>query len=262
MALAAVLACSGATQNIILLGDPQQLEQPTQGSHPEGSDVSALGHVLGHSKTITSEKGMFLARTRRLHPELCKFTSEMFYEDRLSSHLGLENQKLNVRGSLSGAGLRFALVGHSGNQSHSLEEINAVEEIVRYLTKPSQTWTKADGTTQPLSLDKILIVAPFNDQVIVCRTASPMRTLEPWIGFKVKKGAVVIYSMAASSAEDAPRGMEFLYNLNRFNVATSRARCLCIVVASPALFEPDCRTPRQIELANALCRYAEMGKSV
>ena len=106
----------------------RQLEQPTQGSHPEGSDVSALGHVLGPSKTITPEQGIFLAKTRRLHPEVCKFTSEMFYEDRLSSHPGLENQRINAGGLLSGAGLWFALIEHSGNQSHSLEEINTVEE--------------------------------------------------------------------------------------------------------------------------------------
>jgi AAA domain len=262
MALAAVLACSGATQNIILLGDPQQLEQPTQGSHPEGSDVSALGHVLGQCKTITSEQGIFLTKTRRLHPEVCKFTSEMFYEDRLSSHPGLENQRINAEGSLSGAGLWFALVEHSGNQSHSLEEINAVEEIVKYLTKPGQTWTKADGSTQPLSLDKILIVAPFNDQVNRLSQRLPNAHVGTVDRFQGQEGAVVIYSMTASSAEDAPRGMEFLYNLNRFNVATSRAKCSCIVVASPALFEPECRTPRQIELANALCRYAEMGRTV
>jgi predicted RecB family nuclease len=262
MALAAVLACSGATQNIILLGDPQQLEQPTQGSHPEGSDVSALGHVLGQSKTITPEQGIFLAKTRRLHPEVCKFTSEMFYEDRLSSHPGLENQRINAGGLLSGAGLWFALIEHSGNQSHSLEEINAVEKIVKYLTKPGQTWTKADGSTQPLSLDKILVLAPFNDQVNRLSQRLPNAHVGTVDRFQGQEGAVVIYSMTASSAEDAPRGMEFLYNLNRFNVATSRARCSCIVVASPALFEPDCRTPRQIELANALCRYAEMGKPV
>ena len=186
MALAAVLACSGATQNIILLGDPQQLEQPTQGSHPE---VRCIGPrpCIGQSKTITPEQGIFLAKTRRLHPEVCKFTSEMFYENRLSSHPGLENQRINAGGLLSGSGLWFALIEHSGNQSHSLEEINAVEEIVKYLTKPSQTWTKANGSTQPLSLDKILIVAPFNDQVNRLSQRPQMRTLEPWIGFKVKK---------------------------------------------------------------------------
>jgi uncharacterized protein len=262
MALAGVLACARAAQSIILLGDPQQLEQPSQGSHPEGSDVSALGHVLGQQKTITSKQGIFLAQTRRLHPEVCKFTSEMFYESRLSSHAGLENQQINPGGSVSGAGLWLAPVEHSGNQSHSLEEIKAVQQIVAHLTKPGQTWTSADGSTFPLSLDRILIVAPFNDQVNRLSQSLPNAQVGTVDRFQGQEGVVVIYSMTASSAEDAPRGMEFLYDLNRFNVATSRARCACIVVASPRLFEPDCRTPRQIELANSLCRYVELGKTV
>jgi superfamily I DNA and/or RNA helicase len=73
---------------------------------------------------------------------------------------------------------------------------------------------------------------------------------------------VVIYSMATSRPEDAPRGMEFLYSINRLNVATSRARCAAIVVANDRLFEPDCRTPRQMKLANALCRYREMANTI
>src|ERR1019366_6287817 len=76
--------------------------------------------------------------------------------------------------------------------------------------------------------------------------------------FQGQEAAVVIYSMATSRPEDAPRGMEFLYDLNRLNVATSRARCACILVASPRLLEPECKTPRQMRLANAMCRYAEL----
>jgi uncharacterized protein len=104
----------------------------------------------------------------------------------------------------------------------------------------------------------VLIVTPFNDQVNRLSQRLPNAQVGTVDRFQGQEGAVVIYSMAASSAEDAPRGMEFLYDLNRFNVATSRARCSCIVVASPSLLEPECRIPKQIELANALCRYAEL----
>jgi uncharacterized protein len=148
------------------------------------------------------------------------------------------------------------------NQSHSLEEIEVVVSMVEFLTNAGKTWTDANGKQYPLSLDRILIVAPFNDQVTRLSQRLPKAQVGTVDRFQGQEGAVVIYSMAASSAEDAPRGMEFLYNLNRFNVATSRARCACIVVASPTLFEPDCRTPKQIELANALCRYVELGKTV
>lgn len=261
MALANVLACSPAASSLVLLGDPQQLEQPTQGSHPEGSDVSALAHVLGDRKTIDPSQGIFLFNTRRLHPELCEFTSEMFYESRLVSHTGLEHQRIDVGELFSGAGLWLIPVKHSGNQSHSQEEIEIVVPLFESLTKAGNTWTDANGKQHPLSGDRVLIVTPFNDQV----NRLSQRLTNAQVGtvdrFQGQEGTVVIYSMAASTADDAPRGMEFLYDLNRFNVATSRARCSCIVVASPALFEPDCRTPKQIELANALCRYAEMGKT-
>jgi uncharacterized protein len=133
---------------------------------------------------------------------------------------------------------------------------------VELLTKPGNTWTDANGKQRTLSFDQILIVAPFNDQVNRLSQRLPRAQVGTVDRFQGQEGAVVIYSMTASTAEDAPRGMEFLYNLNRFNVATSRARCACIVVASPRLFEPDCQTPKQIELANALCRYAELSRTV
>ena len=76
--------------------------------------------------------------------------------------------------------------------------------------------------------------------------------------FQGQEAPIAIYSMATSSAEEAPRGMEFLYSLNRLNVATSRAKCLAVVVASPGLLAVRCRTPRQMHLANALARLFEM----
>jgi uncharacterized protein len=113
-----------------------------------------------------------------------------------------------------------------------------------------------------LTRGDVLVVAPFNDHVN--RLTERLKDVK--VGtvdkFQGQQAAVVIYSLATSSPEDAPRGMEFLYNLNRFNVATSRARCACIVVGSPRLFSPECRTPRQMELANALCRYGEMSEHV
>src|SRR6266567_414265 len=134
--------------------------------------------------------------------------------------------------------------------------------MVESLTQSGKTWTDANGKQHPLSLDRILIVAPFNDQVNRLSQRLPNAQIGTVDRFQGQEGTVVIYSMAASSAEDAPRGMEFLYDLNRFNVATSRARCACIVVGCPRLFSPECRTPRQMELANVLCRFAEMSETV
>ena len=262
MSLANVLACAPAGRSLVLLGDPQQLEQPQKGSHPEGSDISALAHLLGSRRTISGGQGLFLAETWRLHPAICRFTSELFYEDRLVSLNGLERQNIEAPAPFFGAGLWFVPVAHEGNQSHSAEEIERVAAIVDILTQPGTSWTDRDGRQQPLTRDEILIVAPYNDQVNRLLQRLPGAKVGTVDKFQGQQAAVVIYSMTTSTPEDAPRGMEFLYNLNRFNVATSRARCACIVVGSPPLFSPECRTPRQMELANVLCRYAEMSEVI
>lgn len=258
MSLANVLACAGAGRNLVLLGDPQQLEQPQKGSHPEGSDISALAHLLNGARTIGDECGLFLAETWRLHPSICGYTSEVFYEGRLASVEGLEQQRIDAGDLLAGSGLWWAPVDHDGNGSCSVEEVKAVAGLVERLTRTGSTWVNGRGEAQPLTLADILIVAPYNDQVNRLTQRLPGARVGTVDKFQGQQAAAVIYSMTSSSPEDAPRGMEFLYNLNRFNVATSRARCACIVVGNPHLFAPGCRTPRQIELANALCRYAEL----
>jgi predicted RecB family nuclease len=258
MSLANVLACAPAGKNLVLLGDPQQLEQPQSGHHPEGSDISALAHLLDGRRTISEGQGLFLAETWRLNPAICKFTSELFYEGRLLPVKGLERQNIQGPAPFFGAGLWFVPVIHEGNQSYSAEEVDEVAAIAEILTRAGSTWTDHSGTQRPLTFDDILIVAPYNNQVNRLTDRLPRAKVGTVDKFQGQEAAVVIYSMTTSTAEDGPRGMEFLYNLNRFNVATSRARCASIVVSSPRLFSPECHTPRQIELANVLCRYAEI----
>jgi uncharacterized protein len=165
MSLANVLACAPAGKNLVLLGDPQQLEQPQTGSHPEGSDISALAHLLDGRRTISEGQGLFLAETWRLHPAICSFTSELFYEGRLVSLNGLERQNIQVPAPFSGAGLWFVPVVHESNQSYSAEEIDRVAAIAEFLTQAGSTWTDRGGSQRPLTLDDILIVAPYNNQV-------------------------------------------------------------------------------------------------
>jgi len=263
MSLAHALAAARAARNVVLLGDPQQLEQPTKGAHPDGADVAALVHVLGKDRaTLADDQGLFLDRTWRLHPAICAFTSELYYEGRLRSIDALERQRLDGDTPFAGAGLFLVEVPHEGNQSRSNEEIDAVARIVRHLLEGTQ-WTDHECRTRPLEPSDVLVVAPYNAQVSALR-----RTLAPLgvtrVGtvdkFQGQEAAIVIYSCTASSPQDAPRGMAFLYDPHRFNVATSRARGAVIVVASPALFEPDCRTPEQMRWANGLCRYREMAQ--
>jgi predicted RecB family nuclease len=263
MALANVLAVSPAAKSIVLLGDPQQLNQPTQGSHPDGIAVSALQHILGIDKTIPEERGLFLPTTYRMAPSLCGFSSEMYYERRLASQNSLDRQVLHNAGDLTGSGLRFIDVDHDGNRNHSPEEVETVAELVTSLTSSGASWTNQKSVTRQLTLDDILVVSPYNIQVnrLIERLPRGARvgTVDKFQG---QEAAVVIYSMATSRPEDAPRGMEFLYNPNRLNVATSRARCSVILVASPHLYQPECRSVRQIKLANGLCRFRELATPI
>lgn len=264
MSLANVLAESPAAKSVVLLGDPQQLEQPQQGSHPEGADVSAMEHVLGGHQTIPSDRGIFLPETWRLAPSICTFTSEVFYEGRLHARAGLERQVLMGTGPFEGAGLWVVAVGHDGNQNSSPEEVDTVDRIVAQLLHEDARWIDGKGATRPMTLNDILVVAPYNAQVgLLGERLAPRGVRVGTVDrFQGQEAPVVIYSMATSTPEDAPRGMEFLYSLNRLNVATSRARCACILIANPRLFEPECKSPRQMQLANALCRYVELARAV
>ncbi|RWB93116.1 MAG: TM0106 family RecB-like putative nuclease [Mesorhizobium sp.] len=257
MSLANVLAVSQAAQTVVLLGDPQQLDQPMQGSHPDGTDVSALNHILAGEKTIAPNHGLFLEETWRLHPDLCAFTSELFYEGKLRSRDGLKGQVVSS-GPVSGSGLRHIPVSHSGNQNSSPEEADIIHDLVKHILQSNTHWVDRDGNEGLLTADDILIITPYNAQVFEILQRLPDARVGTVDKFQGQEAPIAIYSLATSTHADAPRGMEFLYSLNRFNVATSRAKCLSILVASPQVFEAECRTPRQMQLANAFCRYLEM----
>jgi predicted RecB family nuclease len=263
MSLANVLAASQAATSSVLLGDPRQLDQPQKGIHPPGADGSAFDHLLQGRATIISEQGLFLAETYRLHPDVCRFTSELFYENRLVPRPENADQHLNAEGPLDGTGLRFAPVEHSGNQNESPEEIDRISRLIDDLLSRGSTWIDKDGITCPLTLKDILVVAPYNAQVSALREKLPPGARVGTVDkFQGQEAPIVFYSMTTSTPDDAPRGMEFLYSLNRLNVAVSRARCVAVIVASPALFHVECKTPRQIELANAVCRYLEMAQVI
>ncbi|WP_245508983.1 MULTISPECIES: ATP-binding protein [unclassified Mesorhizobium] len=258
MSLANVLAISPGAASLVLLGDPQQLEQPMQGSHPEGTEVSALDHLLGGRQTIAEDEGLFLDQTWRLHPDICRFTSELFYESRLLPRPGLENQAILMDGPLGGSGLRYVAVQHSGNQNSCPEEADRIRDIVSGILASGAHWRDREGNEAPLTLNDILIIAPYNAQVFEIQAHLPGARVGTVDKFQGQEAPIVIYSVTTSSHADAPRGMEFLYSANRLNVATSRAKALCILVANPEVFEPECRTPRQMQLANGFCRYLEM----
>jgi superfamily I DNA and/or RNA helicase len=261
MSLANVLAVSQAARSVVLIGDPQQLEQPMQGSHPEGTDVSALHHLLNGKQTIDKNQGLFLAETWRLHPDICRYTSELFYSGRLHPRIGLEAQRIRSTSRFAGTGLRYVPVVTEGNQNSSPEEADCVRSIVEEILASKATWLDRNSVERKIMLSDILIIAPYNAQVFEIEDRIPGARIGAVDKFQGQEAPISIYSMTTSSYADAPRGMEFLYSLNRLNVATSRARCLSILVASPSVFEAKCRTPRQMQLANAFCRYLELATS-
>jgi predicted RecB family nuclease len=263
MSLANALALSQAAGSLVLIGDPQQLDQPRKGVHPPGCDLSALAHLLGARATIGPDEGLFLAETRRLHPDVCAFISELFYDARLRPRRENQNQRLNCQGLLDGTGLRYCPVVHTGNQNESTEEVRRVAGLFGVLLRKKVTWTDKQRRAHRLELEDILVVAPYNAQVSALAEVLPAGARVGTVDkFQGQEAPVVIYSMATSTPEDAPRGMEFLYSLNRLNVAVSRARCVAVIVASPTLFQVQCRTPRQIELVNAFCRYLEIARRI
>ncbi|MFL5687637.1 MAG: TM0106 family RecB-like putative nuclease [Chloroflexota bacterium] len=260
ISLANVIAIARATNSLVLLGDPQQLDQPLKGTHPPGAERSALAHILGDAATMPPTQGLFLERTWRLHPDLCSFTSEVFYDDRLEPEPHLVTQNLIAAGTLlDGTGPRQVAVLTTGADNASPDEADAVADLARSLVDGHAEWIDQEGRRRPIGWDDVLIVAPYNAQVGEIKRRLP---LEARVGtvdkFQGQEAPVSIYSMTTSTPELAPRGMTFLYSRHRLNVATSRARCVAVVVASPALFRVSARTPEQMRLANAFCRFDEL----
>ena len=256
VSLADALATGTSARNIVLLGDPLQLPQVVQGSHPEGSAHSVLEHLLGDDATIPPGRGIFLERTWRMHPDVCRFISEIVYDNRLSWMPHTEQQD-----TAFGTGLRYLPVEHTGNGSASTEEATAVAQRVREMLGAEHTG--ADGNTAALEPTDFMVVTPYNAQVRRIRDTLaragladiPVGTVDKFQG---QEAPVVFFSMATSTGEDVPRNLEFLFSRNRLNVAISRAKCLAHVVCSPQLLETRAKTIEQMRLTNTLCRFVEM----
>ncbi len=273
VALADALAMATSAASVVLLGDPLQLAQVSLAEHPEGAGASVLDHLLAAAErehdarqpaaaaadgTVPEDRGVFLDRSFRMHPELCEFISEMVYGGRLHAASSCERQRVDAAW-FAGAGLRYVPVEHAGNAQSSPEEVEAVVEIVAGLV--GGTFTARDGATRPLGLADILVVSPYNAQVALLKRALRARFgTDARVGtvdkFQGQEAPAVIYSLAASSAEDAPRGADFLLEENRFNVAVSRGRALAVLVCSPRILETRCTGVGQVRAVAAFCAFA------
>lgn len=257
IAIADAIAMATCAKNVVVIGDPVQLAQVSQGAHPPGAGVSVLEHLLGAHQTVPPDRGVFLDESWRMHEDVCSFISATMYEGRLHAHPNNQRQRVDEWGT----GLRFVPVVHEGNRQTSEEEAEVIARLIDRML--GGQWTDRDGNRWPIGPADILVVAPYNAHVRCLRETLPdaieVGTVDKFQG---KEAPVTFFSMATSSGRELPRTLEFLFSRNRLNVAVSRARCLSYLVASPDLLRVVCKTLDQMRMVNALCRYVELADLV
>jgi len=263
--LANVVGMSRSSKNLVLLGDQMQLEQPTQGAHPEDSGTSCLEYYLQEHATIPPNLGIFLSTSWRMHPDLCSVISESVYEGRLTAEADTANQQVVPPKELFGqfkkrAGIVWVPVWHEGNTQGSEEEADVIKQIVSDLV--TCKFADKSGVEHNIGLKDILIVAPYNMQVRMIASRIKDACVASVDKFQGRQAPIVILSMCSSDGSSSARGINFLFSKNRLNVALSRAKALAIVVGHPNLVNTACSSLDQIRLLNFFDKIVEVGKDV
>lgn len=255
--LSALLGFAQIAHNLVLIGDQMQLEQPIQATHPGESGKSCLEYYLGETHTIPKNKGFFLPETRRMCPELCEPVSKLFYNNELKSHEQTYNQKIikitenNLINKTSGIELIEVL--HYDNTQSSKEEVDKVCELVNYLLNQR---ISQQGKERNITINDIIIVSPYNMQVNKIKKQLPDAKVGSVDLFQGQEAAVVIYSLGASSP--GTRGIDFLLDEHRMNVALSRGQTLALIIASPTLFSTTVSKMTDLKLLNNLLKIRKM----
>lgn len=254
--LANAVASAPCARSLVLLGDPQQLPQVTQADHPYGAGASALEHILNGANTIREDFGVLLTESWRMHPAVCEFVSEHSYDGKLQSRPACAERRIEADGALHGAGIRKLPVTHTGRSQASPEEAEAIAAACRTLLNGGVVH-RADGQL-PLAPEDILVVAPYNLAVREIEAVVPRGVRVGTVDrFQGQEAPVVFYALTCSAGEDVPRGLDFLFDRHRMNVAISRAQCLAVLVYSPHLLEANCPTLEAMELLDGICRFVE-----
>ena len=257
VSLANVAAMSHATDNLILLGDQNQLPMPTQGTHPGESGASALVYLLRDHAVVPSDLGVFLETTYRLHPDVCEFISEAFYEGKLHSAPATSNHRVALPPNPGAvpveSGILFHPVPHTGNTQASDEEVAAIQNILHLLL--GRSFTDSKGASRLIGLQDILFVAPYNMQVRRLERALPRGARIGSVDrFQGQEAPVVIVSLCSSAGEFGVRGLGFILDRNRLNVAISRAQALAVVVGDPNIASTPANSIKELRLLNTFCR--------
>lgn len=260
VSIANIMAMARSARNIVLVGDPLQLPQPLQGSHPGDSGRSSLEYLIDGHRVVPADRGVFIPISRRMHPRICGFVSTAVYEGQLGSDDASGRQELTSRRGRDLVGVRLRSVAHEGRSQVCPEEIAAIGECIAELEGAS--YRDRAGIERVVTASDILVVAPYNAQVNALREALPPDIRVGTVDrFQGQEAPVCLVSMTTSSGEELPRDIAFLFSLNRINVAVSRAQAAARVFASPLLLETPCRTVEEMAMVNTLCLLREYGDS-
>jgi uncharacterized protein len=258
VSLANAVGISRSAKNIVLLGDQMQLEQPTQGKHPDKAGLSVLNYYLDGHDTVPEDLGLFLDTSYRLHPEICTFVSHHSYEGRLQPSPENERQSITLGTSpvivTKSSGILFCPVEHDDSGQGSEAEADRCKEIFEELI--GKNYTDKKGKSRPLNLEDFLFISPYNIQARYIRERLPKGAKVASVDkFQGKEAPVCILSLGCGGQDSGPRGLSFVLNRNRLNVAVSRAQALFVLVANPAL-TALAASQKEILLANQFCRLA------
>ena len=258
-----IVAISLSAKNVVIIGDQMQLSSPISAVHPGESGKSLPEYLLEDQDTISSNKGIFIDKSRRLHPKLCKFTSENFYDGRLKNYDFTERRKitfLKKENVLPETGILMVDAKHKDVcRQKSEEEGKLVKDFYNRLL--GSTFLEDKNTKKIMKEEDILVVAPYNVQVNYLKSILPKEARVGTIDkFQGQQAPATIISMTTSDSESLPRNVDFFFSRNRLNVAISRSQCLSIVIMNKKILEIACKKIEHILLVNTFMKLLEFEK--
>jgi len=328
LSLVDTIVVSGSGKNMIMVGDQNQLKSPIQLKNHNGAEISGLEYFVPE-QTVPDTRGVFIAVTRRMHPNVCSFVSTMYYESKLESLHELTGRRISAEvqdAKFIGSGLRHVAVDHTEpRKSNAVEEVEKLKHILEELFDANKSYKYSDESgSRPITFDDVMIITPFNSQRrlignmlqelqdeallrknngqhILNRMNTLLQNISTYTGnlskvrkqelenltneyedlvaansecmftrmkpgtvdsYQGKEAAIVLYSTVCTDIDNAPRGMDFIFSPNRFNVSVSRAKALFVMIGSKELFNATCKTPEQMRLANAFCYFEEVAEAI